>query len=312
MKQSFKIFVTLFAASIAFLTSCNKETISETDSVTPKTTTTEVTESTRPNENLETRMASGTQWVLSNTAAGVTQIYQTNFAVANPQNMCLVNASINVTGVPGVIGAIQLRNAIGLAVGVNNIVYLTTGTASGAASNSLFRLNLNTGTGIFVGRTRNAANILVTISDIEAFDFTSTTAKGLVGNNVSTLNLFTGIVTPGCVLPAGIYHGLTFINPTTVAVFMPNHIAGATFGGYRTVNTITCAVSGIINWGAANPNFAQGENGFTNTPIGLRLANRVAGVAGIPNLSRPFFNIGTVRNCSNLILTVPVFDFASF
>jgi hypothetical protein len=312
MKQSFKIFVTLFAASsIAFLTSCNKETVSETESVTPKTITTEVTESNRPDGSLETRMASGSQWVLSNTAAGVTQIYQTNFTVANPQNMCVVNAIINVTGVPGVIGSIQLRNAIGLAVGVNNIVYVTTGTASGLASNSLFRLNLNNGTGIFVARTRTAANVNVSISDIEAFDFTSPTAKGLIGNSIQTLNLLTGIVTPSCVLPAGVYQGLTFTSPTTVAVFLPNHISGATFGGYRTVNTITCVASGIINWGAANPNFAQGENGFTNTPTGLRLGNNPVGAA-VPNMSRSFANIGTVRNCANLALTVPVFDFASF
>jgi hypothetical protein len=113
-------------------------------------------------------------------------------------------------------------------------------------------------------------------------------------------------------LPAGTYHGLTFLNATTVAVFLPNHVSGATFGGYRTVNTTTCVASGILNWGAANPNFVQGENGFTNTPSGLRLANKVAGAAGVPNLSRPFVNIGTIRNCANFFLTVPVFDFASF
>lgn len=314
MKQSFKIFVTLFAAtSIALLSSCNKEAITETESVTPKTNTEVITESNRPDDNLETRMASGSQWVLSNTATGVTQVYQTNFTIANPQNMCIVQPTFNVTGIPGVIGATLLRNAIGLAVGINNFVYVTTGSSSGVASNSLFRLNLNTGTGVFIGKTR-VGNTLVSIYDIEAFQFNSTTAVGLInGTRLVTMSLSTGNATLGCTLPTvlGGYHGLTFVNDTTVAVFIPNHTLGATFGGYRRVNVNSCAFSAIFNWGASNPNFAQGENGFTNTPLGLRLANRAIG-AGIPNLSRPFSNIGTIKNCSNILLTVPVFDFASF
>ncbi len=279
------------------------------------------------------------KFVLSNSNTGITQIYWTilqrtpssgpppppppgtapSVILPGPLSNPYPCSSISVSGIPGITGSTVLTNAVGLAIGNTPSlidpgawVYITTGSQSGVASNSLFCVDISTGTGFFVAKTRlnSVSGTIGTISDIECMSINAATAYGLANNQLATLNLTTGVYTTRA-LPNGIYSGLTILNNSTAAVFLPNHTSGITSGGYRTVDLTTFVASNIINWNVPNACWIVGDGGFANTPSqGLRWGNNYS---TFPALS----SLGTSTNPVSIHLegtynVVPVYDYSNY
>jgi hypothetical protein len=342
MKKVFKVFISFLLVTSAayFLTACNKEKVSEADTMvqseqlkvaSPKTSqvVSEGLKYNNPNDQIDIlappppplpHTENASKYVLSNLpSTGAAQIYTTtleeNFTGPEPPPSDCYRAafrlcnSIMVTGVPGVTGSLLLKNAIGLAVGVQSFTYITTGNNSDLASNSLFRINLSTGTGVFIAKTKTATGVPSPVQDIECIATNSPIAYGIANNQLATLNLTTGIYTIRP-LPTGIYSGLTVTNNSTIAVFMPSHVSGATYGGYRTINNGTWVTSPIINWNSSNIAWFGVDGGFANTPTeGLR---HCSSNALNPMLTANGGSIIGVGTCVAPFQLVPVFDYANF
>jgi hypothetical protein len=339
MKKVFKVFTFLFigASAVFFWTACNKENILQTGSANQ----TDALKMVSGSENQidqkvnpidipppidDNHRENDSKYVLSNLpSTGATQIHHTCLLYIDlsgwpdpPPAECAEMPrvyskcnSITVTGIPGTTSPLLLKNSIGLAVGGQNVVYITTGNNSGLASNSLFRVDINTGTGWFIAKTKTATGVPMPVQDIECKSVNSGAAFGLVNNQLAILNLATGIYTLKT-LPTGVYSGLTVLNNTTIAVFMPNHVAGTTFGGYRTVNTTTWAASNIVNWNSTSASLVQGDGGLANSSNGLRVSSIQAGGVSTTSCNIPYFiNLGNSSIMYDNSL-VPAFDYTNY
>ena len=319
-------------------TACSKESATENTALVenkveqskmelPKTnpTITEGKQGYNPNNPVNSiylHVENGSKYLLSNVpSTGAAQIYTTILEIVGagypdpPPPECYRAAypicnSIMVSGVPSTAGSMLLTNAIGLAIGNGNFAYITTGSNSGLASNSLFCINLATSTGVFIAKTKTATGSPSPVQDIECVSVNHLEAYGIVNNQLAILNLTTGIYTTKP-LPTGVYTGLTVTNDNTIAVFMPNHESGATRGGYRTINNGTWAVSNVINWNGENLNWLGVDGGFTNTPTaGLRHGSSNALFTALTHSGGGY--ITQVGTCLAPWHSVPVFDYANF
>ncbi len=321
--------------SILFWTACSKESATEANPVVeqqveqskmqlPKTNAIEVVGIDDVINERYLHIENRSKYVLSNVpSTGAARIYTTTLEDIDtgfpdpPPSECYRAAftlcnSIMVSGVPGAkSSSMLLTNAIGLAIGNgDDSAYITTGSNSGLASNSLFRINLTTSTGVFVAKTKTKTGVPVPVQDIECVSIFHSIAYGIVNNQLAILNLTTGVFTTKP-LPTGVYTGLTVTNNNTIAVFMPNHVSGATRGGYRTINNANWAVSNVINWNSENPAWLGVDGGFTNTPTaGLRHGSSNSLFTALTHSGGGY--ITQVGTCLAPLHSVPVFDYANY